>query len=84
MTTAVQKILAEVKALSPAERQAIEVALRETDALRKPAKNEDLAVLLEREGVIAKRVRPVSSLPPFEPIPIKGKPLSETILEERR
>jgi hypothetical protein len=84
MTTAVQKILAEVKALSPAERQEIEAALREPGALRKPATDEDLAALLEREGVIAKRDRPLSPLPAFEPISVKGKPLSETIIEERR
>ncbi len=39
---------------------------------------------LYESGLVRKIRRPQSSSTPFKPVPISGKPLSETIIEERR
>ena len=50
-------------------------------------KQEELARLLLADGVISRIPPPVTGSAPYEewePIRIEGKPLSETIIEERR
>ncbi len=82
-------VLEEVTKLSKAEkRQVIEVLLRDEQLAEDGESDETktakfLEHLLE-QGTI-KQIPPRENLPrDFEPVPIKGKPLSETIIEERR
>jgi len=85
----VAEILEEVSKLSPAERQQVVDALLQ-DA--HPAASEDESVeqrqdalirRLHAQGVI-KNIPNRNAQRDFEPVPIEGRPLSETIIEERR
>jgi predicted transcriptional regulator len=61
--------------------EAIAQALEEAEAARLSAFWERM----EAEGLVAKRKpAPLASAEPFQPIEVKGKPLSEVIIEERR
>jgi hypothetical protein len=84
----VADVLDEIKKLSPSEkRQIVETLLRETEAEKEAGLEERQAEFLEQllaEGVIKNiPMRRVEDWD-FEPVPIKGAPLSETIIEERR
>ncbi|HKP87861.1 MAG TPA: hypothetical protein VJZ26_17295 [Blastocatellia bacterium] len=86
-----ERVIEEVKALTPDEQRRvkdlIDSLLRASDEANASMSPEDLLEkkLLEA-GVISeipKRL-PTAQYEDFEPIEIKGKPLSETIIEERR
>ena len=82
MTTALQKIIEEVKALSPAERQEVEAALRGGSAPGTALGNEqEVARRLVAQGSVTAAQR---SPHPARPVPITGQPVSEIILAERR
>jgi hypothetical protein len=84
------RVLEAAQALSDAERQELRRLLEEP-ASRQPTlnKEEQLARLLLERGIIT-QVRPkptdadIARFNSWKPVPIKGKPLSETIIEERR
>ena len=83
------RILQEVRYLSPAERRALQVALETwTSSVKTTHKLEDeLDLILAQQGVI--RLPPSAEVRPTtgrtrELIEITGQPLSETIIEERR
>lgn len=83
----ITEILSEIRKLSPAEKQQVINALLQSE--QGPPKTDDekrreLHRRLLAEGVI-KSIPPRAVVEPdFEPVPIKGKPLSQTIIEERR
>jgi hypothetical protein len=79
MTAAVQKIIEEIKALSPSERREVEAALHAA-----PSSEDDLDLYLVSKGLVALPEHPHQPLPDIVPIQIKGEPLSETIIRERR
>lgn len=72
--------------MSPTEkRQVVDALLGETGA--GPTQEERQIALLKRlqaEGVIKSIPSRLIEKWDFDPVPIKGKPLSETIVEERR
>jgi hypothetical protein len=77
-----------VKALNPAEqwrlRDLLDILLAPP---REPPTEEEFEQEMLREGVLDQVPPPIKDLTPYEnrkPIDIPGKPLSETILEERR
>jgi hypothetical protein len=90
-STSLERVIEEVKALTPAEQQKVRElidSLLETPAEALEALSlEDLLEqrLLER-GVISeipKRLRDPEQYRDFKPVKVKGKPLSETIIEDR-
>ncbi len=84
----ITEVLDEVQNLSPLEkRQVVETLLSENG-------NKNDASIEERQIALIKRLHAegvIKNIPPrlieprdFKPVPIKGKPLSETIIEDRR
>ncbi|MDQ3257626.1 MAG: hypothetical protein M3R15_27695 [Acidobacteriota bacterium] len=85
----VTEILSEVSKLSSAERQQVVAAIREMEEGAAVEKTDDekrraLHRRLLAEGAIKNIPTRTVVERDFEPVPIKGKPLSETIIEERR
>jgi len=84
-----QELLTEIQKLPPAERQRLLEALKRDVKMkseRRPITEDEVEEILLAKGII-------SEIPPrvpddeeetFEPIEVPGKPLSETIIEERR
>ncbi len=87
MSATLDKIMAEVKALPPAERQQLRDQL---DALlsEPPAMTEDeFERYLAAKGVIApvgEAETAAEDFRSYQPITVGGQPLSEMIIEERR
>jgi hypothetical protein len=87
-TTDFENVVQLVKALNPAEqwrlRDLLDVWLAPPQA---PPTEEELAQELLREGIldhVPPPVRDATSFENYKPVEIEGKPLSETIIEERR
>ena len=84
-----QELLTEIQKLPPAEQQRLLEALERDVKMpseRRPITEDEIEEILLAKGII-------SEIPPrvpddeeetFEPIEVPGKPLSETIIEERR
>ena len=84
-----QELLTEIQKLPPAEQQRLLEALQRDVKMqfdRRPITEDEVEEILLAKGII-------SEIPPrvpddeeetFEPIEVPGKPLSETIIEERR
>ena len=84
-----QELLTEIQKLPPAEQQRLLEALKRDVKMRserRPITEDEVEQILLAKGII-------SEIPPrvpddeeetFEPIEVPGKPLSETIIEERR
>jgi len=83
----VSEVLDEIKKLSPTEKRQVERALLHDKEADKDATQEErqtaLLKRLQAEGVIKNIPLRLIEHWDFEPVPIKGKPLSETIIEER-
>lgn len=84
----VNKILQEAQALSDAERQELRSLLEERSVRQEDlTKQQQLRQALVAEGLLSHvppRGKDIARFRCWQPIPIKGKPLSETIIEERR
>lgn len=79
-TSTIERLAEEIKTLTPDE----QVRLRD---LLERALIEELDRRLLAKGVISRIPPPITDFTPYQnrkPIDIEGKPLSETILEERR
>ena len=84
-----QELLTEIQKLPPAEQQRLLEALERDVKMKsepRPITEDEVEEILLAKGII-------SEIPPrvpddeeetFEPIEVPGKPLSETIIEERR
>jgi hypothetical protein len=82
-----EKVVAEVKALPPAEQQRLR-ALLDTFLAPTPASitEDEFAHKLVEYGVLREAKPPITNLAPYQnrqPVKTTGKPLSEVILEER-
>jgi hypothetical protein len=82
------KVVADVKALSPAQQQLLRALL---DALLAPSASQLTEEEFERKlvdaGILSEVKLPITDFTPYQnrqPIKTTGKPLSEVILEERR
>jgi hypothetical protein len=88
MSSTLDKIIEEVRALPPEEQRQLREKLNEI--IPSPT-NEELEDALERElvaeGVLGE-VKPLPNDDPefyaYKPVTVTGKPVSETIIEERR
>ncbi len=82
------EILEEVAKLSPAEKEKVLATLRvDMDGnteLSAHEKQEQLLQVMLRKGLLKRMPKRQNSPRKSRPVPIKGKPLSETIIEERR
>ncbi len=91
MSANIERVLDEIKSLTPEERRQVRVAL-EIWELAKPSpqqrSEEEFEQLMEELGIISRPREPLddeASFSEFKPIKIlDGKPVSETIIEERR
>ena len=84
-----QELLTEIQKLPPAEQQRLLEALKRDVKMKseqRPITEDEVEQILLAKGII-------SEIPPrvpddedetFEPIEVPGKPISETIIEERR
>lgn len=85
-----QEILAEIQKLPPEDRQrllnALLPELRDQAEARQLTSEEEVDRILLAEGTISKipALLPDDEEETYEPIDVPGKPLSETIIEERR
>ena len=89
MTTSnLDRIREEVKALTPDEQRSLRDMVDELLAPRTPQMTEEeFEQHLLRKGIISRIPPPITDLTPYRDrklIEVKGKPLSETIIEERR
>jgi hypothetical protein len=78
-----------VRSLTPDEQQRLRRLLDTLPAYQgRPLRKEDeLDLLLLKDGVISEIPPPITDFTPYQNrklIEVKGKPLSETIIEERR
>lgn len=79
-----------VKTLTPRQQRRLRKLLDVLRFKHHPLSPEDeLQLLLLKDGVIDYIPRPpteaeIKAFEEFKPVPIKGKPLSETVIEERR
>ena len=83
---AISSILEEIKTLGPEELREVERTVRELLVHSTiEAKRESALNVLQESGLVAQVKRPSLASNNERPlVPIKGKPLSETIVEERR
>lgn len=84
----ITQVLDEIKKLSPTEKRQVADALRlESEKALPPQSDDEKRRELHRqllaEGVIKNIPTRDAALYDFEPVPIKGEPLSETIIRER-
>lgn len=84
--TALQRVLGELKQLEPKELEEVERAMKELRAQSGAGGDREAALrVLETSGLVRAVRRPwVDPRPVRAPVPITGKPLSETVMEERR
>ena len=86
-----ERLIEEVKALPPDDllkvKTLIDSLLQAPSAESERSPEEQLDQLLLQAGVISEIPPPITDFTPYEnrrPIAVKGKPISETIIEERR
>ena len=83
-------VIQEVRALSADEqrkvKELVDSLLREATEQSEASRTQDLLQqrMLERGAISEVPLRDASQYEDFEPIEVKGKPLSEIIIEERR
>lgn len=89
MTTSnLDRLIEEVKALTPDEQSSLRDMLDELASTSAPQMTEEeFEQRLLEKGIISRIPSPITDLTPYQNrklIEVKGKPLSETIIEERR
>jgi hypothetical protein len=86
-TASVSNIVKQIKKLSQSEQQELRAALDSLFPLAPSLTEERSHQRLAAEGrlsVPSSEARARATRRSFKPIPVKGKPISETIIEERR
>jgi hypothetical protein len=88
MLTPFDRVVEQAKALSPAEQRRLRSLLDEWVASPPPAATEEgFAQELLREGILDQAPLAsggAASCASYQPVEVVGKPVSETIIEERR
>jgi hypothetical protein len=86
-TSAVTSIVNRIKKLSPGEQQELRAALESLFPSAPSLTEEEFHRRLAAEGRLSiplPEARSRAARRPFKPVTVKGKPISETIIEERR
>lgn len=82
------QILTEVRKLSPDEKEAVVEAIRLSDCLPSgltpDERRDELFRRLQAKGMLSEIPERRATPGEFEPVSITGRPLSETIVEDRR
>jgi len=91
MATDIEKLLQEIRSLPPEQQQQVREALDEqtspTVPMDEASAEEEFKRRLVKAGLLREIKPPIKDLSPYrdrKPFEIEGKPLSETIIEERR
>ena len=88
MSETLERVLEEVKALTSEEQRQLRDQLeRWAQEQQSKAMEDRLDQLLLEKGLISRiptGVKGLDNYREFEPIPVEGKPVSETIIEDRR
>lgn len=79
----VTEVIEAVRAMTPNEREQIRLLINNLSDEHAEREAQALASL-EKAGLLRRRTSPRRSARERKPIEISGKPLSETIIEERR
>jgi hypothetical protein len=84
--TTVEKLYQEAMALPPDDLQRLIEMLSEAELARPEMTEEEFQMRLMSDGIISELPKPLAEREEegFRPIQVQGKPLSETIIEERR
>jgi uncharacterized protein len=86
-TAAVSNIVKQIKKLSQSEQQELRAALDSLFSSATSLTEEKFHQRLVAEGRLSippPEARARATRRPFKPVPVRGKPISETIIEERR
>lgn len=90
MSTDVDKLIESIRTLAPEDRRRVRDALDEHFAAPSPSPagtEDEFKRRLVEAGLLREITPPVNNLEPYQgrrPFEFEGKPLSETIIEERR
>ena len=87
MSTDLERVLNEIKALTPAEIAQLRQKVDELLATQTESAERTLEKSLFEAGLLSEMKTPdrdAESFRAYQPVTVKGKPVSETIIEERR
>jgi hypothetical protein len=91
MSADVERVLNEIKALTPEEQRQVRAALDTIMPVtpRPEMTEEEFELMLVQKGILGGRRRPltpeeIKAFRSYRPVEVKGKPVSETIIEDRR
>ena len=87
MSADVERVLNEIKAMTPAEIAQIRQKVEELLAAQSQGADRSLKQSLFEAGLLSEIKTPdrdLESFRSYQPVTVKGKPVSETIIEERR
>ncbi|MEX2120727.1 MAG: hypothetical protein WD847_14140 [Pirellulales bacterium] len=90
MATDIDKLIEEVRGLPPEDQQRIRTVLEEelsSPSFGQRSPKEELHRRLIQSGLLKEVKPPITDFEPYrnrQPFKIEGKPLSETVIEERR
>ncbi len=87
MSTNVERVLNEIKALSPTELEEVRQEVEELLNSKSQASARTLQQMLHAEGLLSEVKTPrrdQESFHSYQPVKVQGKSVSETIIEERR
>ena len=89
MSTNVDRVLDQIRALTPEEQHQVRVALNSSEPTHTRMTEDEFEQHLLATGVISEIPPPltdadIAAFRNYKPICVEGKPISETIIEERR
>lgn len=89
MSTNVERVLNQIRAMTAEEQRQVRVALNSTETAKSPMTEDEFEQHLLASGVIteipqAPTDAEIEAFRNYKPITVEGKPVSETIIEERR
>jgi hypothetical protein len=89
MSTNVERVLDEIRSMTPEEQRQVRVALNSPDTSKPTITEDEFEQYLLASGVITEIPPPpteaeIEAFRNYKPITVEGKPVSETIIEERR
>jgi hypothetical protein len=89
MSTNVERVLDEIRSMTAEEQRQVRVALNSPEIVKSPVTDDEFEQHLLASGVITDIPPPpteadIEAFRNYKPITVEGKPVSETIIEERR
>lgn len=89
MSTNVDRVLDQIRSLTAEERRQVRVALNSTETIKSPMTEDEFEQHLLDAGVISELIPPITEeelarFRAYKPIEVTGKPVSETLIEDRR